>query len=136
MKIDISQNENMFGLKRGKVKLVQCDPKWKQNFNREKKKLKKIFGVDALDIQHLGSTAILGILAKPIIDIGIIVPSLEKAEAYAKAIEKIGYIKKKENRQDRLFFTKGPEEKRTHYLHIGELGNGYIENMVLFRDYL
>ena len=126
----------VIGLKRGKVKLVKSTSVWRESFKKEHKKLKKLFGKDVLDIQHVGSTAIPGISAKPIIDIGMIVPSLQKARRYAAALKKIGYIKKKENRHDRLFFTKGSEKKRTQYLHIGEIGSGYVENMILFRDYL
>lgn len=126
----------MVGLKRGTVKLVKHDPKWKQSFYREAKKIRNVFGKDALDIQHVGSTAIPGISAKPIIDIAMIVSSLQKARKYIIALKKLGYKKKRENRIDRLFFTKGPERRRTHYLHVGEKSSGYVENMILFRDYL
>ncbi len=127
----------MIGLKRGTVKLVRYNPKWRQSFKREQKKIRKIFGGAALEIQHVGSTAIPGILAKPILDIALIVSSLPKARRYAKKLKEIGYqLKKNDRRKERLFFTKGPQEKRTHYLHIGEIGSGYIEDMILFRDYL
>jgi len=127
----------MIGLKRGTVKLVRHNPKWRQNFEREQKKIRKVFGWDALEIQHVGSTAIPGILAKPIIDIALIVPSLQKAKRYVKKLQAINYeLKKNDTRKERLFFTKGPEEKRTHYLHVGEIGSGYAEGMILFRDYL
>lgn len=127
----------MIGLKRGTVKLVEHNPKWRLSFEKEAKKLRKVFGQDCIDIQHVGSTAILGILAKPIIDIALIVPSLQKAQRYEKKLKEIGYdIKKNDTREERLFFTKGPEKKRTHYLHIGEIDSGYAEDMILFRDYL
>ncbi len=127
----------MIGLKRGTVKLVKHNLKWQQNFKREEKKLRKVFGRDALEIQHIGSTAISGILAKPIIDIVLIVSSLQKAKHYEKKLEEIGYkIKKNDTKKERLFFTQGTEKKRTHYLHIGEIGSGYAEDMILFRNYL
>lgn len=109
---------------------------WKKSFQKEKRKLQKIFGKEVLDIQHIGSTAILGVPAKPIIDIGVIVSSLRQVKRHIMALKKIGYLKKRKSRRDRLFFTKGPEKKRTHYLHIGEAGSGYIEDTILFRDYL
>ncbi len=127
----------MIGLKRGTVRLVEYDLKWSSSFNREEKKIRKIFGKDALKIQHIGSTAIPGILAKPVIDIGLVVPSFKKVLGCVKELESIGYkIKNDDFRKERLFFTKGPEDKRTHYLHIGELNDYYIEDMILFRDYL
>ncbi|MBU1038637.1 GrpB family protein [Patescibacteria group bacterium] len=127
----------MIGLKRGTVKLVKYDPKWRQNFRMESKKIQKIFGGDVIEAQHVGSTAIPGILAKPIIDIAIVVPSLCRVRHYVKKLKGIGYkIKKDDTRKERLFFTKGPERQRTYYLHIGEIGSSYVKNMVLFRDYL
>jgi GrpB-like predicted nucleotidyltransferase (UPF0157 family) len=130
-------NNYMIGLKRGTVKLVKYNQKWRQSFEREAKKLQKIFGKDALEIQHVGSTAIPGILAKPIIDIALVVSSFKKVRQYKKKLKEIGYeLKKNDTRGERLFFTKGPEKKRTHYLHIGEIGSGYTEDMILFRNYL
>ncbi|TSC65831.1 MAG: hypothetical protein G01um101477_324 [Candidatus Doudnabacteria bacterium Gr01-1014_77] len=127
----------MIGLKRGIVKLVRYNPKWRQSFQHEQKKLSKVFDQNAFKIEHIGSTAIPGILAKPIIDIALIVPSFKKAKRYVKKLKELGYeIKKDDTRKERLFFTKGPEEKRTHYLHIGEIGSGYVEDMILFRDFL
>jgi len=130
-------NKSMIGLKKGTVKLVRHNPKWRKSFEHEEKKLWKIFGKDALKIQHIGSTAILGILAKPIIDIVLIAPSLQKAGCYEKKLKEIGYERNKnDTKKERLFFTKGPEKKLTHYLHIGEIKSGYAEDMILFRDYL
>lgn len=127
----------MVGLKRGTVKLVRYNPKWRHNFEGEEKKLRKVFDWDALEIQHVGSTAIPGILAKPIIDIALIVSSLWKARRYVRKLKEMGYeIKKNDTRKERLFFTKGPKRKRTHYLHISEINSGYTEDMILFRDYL
>lgn len=127
----------MIGLKRGIVRLAKHNPKWRQNFEREEKRMREIVGKDALDIQHVGSTAIPGIMAKPIIDIVLVVPSLQKARRYVRELKEIGYeIKKNDVKKERLFFTKGPEKRRTHYLHIGEAGSGYAEDMILFRDYL
>lgn len=127
----------MIGLKRGTVKLVRYNPRWRQSYEYEKKEICKVFDQDALEIQHVGSTAIPGILAKPIIDIALIVPSLQKVKHYEKKLNKISYeIKKNDTNKERLFFTKGPEEKRTHYLHVGQIGSGYAEDMIIFRDYL
>lgn len=119
------------------VKLVKYNQKWRQSFEREKKKIWEVFGRNALEIEHIGNTAIPGILAKPVIDIALVVPSLQKVKRYEKKLKEIGYnIKKNDARKERLFFIKGSENKRTHYLHIGEVGSGYVEDMILFRDYL
>lgn len=126
----------MIGLKRGTVKLSRHYPNWKNEFKKQSNKLKKIFGNDILGIEHIGSTAILKMPAKPIIDIAVVVPSFKIVKKYIKQLSKEGFELKKETRKDRLFFTKGPEENRTHYLHIGKINSGYIEDMIFFRDYL
>lgn len=127
----------MFGLKRGTVKLVPYDPEWEENFKDEAKRLKSVFGDYALSIEHIGSTGIPAVLAKPILDIGVIVSSLEEVKNYIEQLKEIGYLLKEDDtRGERLFFTKGSEDLRTHYLHVGEQGSGYIEDMIRFRDYL
>ncbi len=66
--MDHKDIDYMIGLKQRTVKLVKHNPKWQQSFEREAKKIKKVFGRDGIDMQHIGSTAIPEILAKPIID--------------------------------------------------------------------
>ena len=127
----------MLGLRRGTVRLIKSDPHWARSFKREAAKLRKVFGSFALDIQHIGSSSIPHVVAKPIIDIGVVVPSLKRVVRFETKLRTIGYIRKKnDDRPERLFFTKGPESRRTHYVHIGEEGERYIEDMVIFRDYL
>lgn len=132
----MTYNVIMLGLKRGTVKLVPYDPEWKENFKDEAVKLKSVFSNYALTVEHIGSTAIPAVLAKPTLDIGVIVPSLEETKNFEKELKEIGYTLKENDREERLFFTKGPEELRTNYLHIGEKGSNYIEDMIRFRDYL
>lgn len=124
------------GLKRGTVKLVSHNDEWDDLFRAEKSKLLKALGDLVIDIQHVGSTAIPTIPAKPIIDIAVLVKSLGKVDEYISRIEALGYQKKRENRTERLFFTKGPEEDRIVYLHVGDESTNYITDMIVFRDYL
>lgn len=127
----------MLGLPRGTVKLVAHHRRWRASFQREATRIRKVFDQDAIDIQHVGSTAIPGVPAKPVIDIGVVVPSFSRARRYLTSLRRIGYVvKKNDGRAERMFFTKGPPWRRTHYLHVGEEGSGYVEGMVLFRDYL
>lgn len=119
------------------MKLVNYQPEWKKIFEMEVRKIKRVFRKEALDVQHVGSTAIPGMRAKPIIDIALIVSKLEKAKEYIKTLKAIGYfLKRGDDVKERLFLTKGPEENRIFYLHIGEAGSNYIKDMILFRDYL
>lgn len=128
--------KNIVGLERGKVALMPHNPEWDNIFQSEKKRLLKALGKTVLDIQHVGSTAIPNISAKPIIDIAILVTSLGETGKRGGLMEKLGYYKKKEERKDRLLFIKGPEEDRMVYVHIGDGSSDEVREMILFRDHL
>lgn len=68
----------MIGLKRGAVTLCEHCPTWANEAENVINCLKNVFGSYAIDIQHIGSTSIIGIKAKPIIDIAVGVASFEK----------------------------------------------------------
>lgn len=128
----------MIGLKRGTVKLLPHNPKWSGVFEKERKKLSKALNDLVIDIQHIGSTSIPGIPAKPIIDISIGIKSMENSKNFIKIFEDLGY----EYRPDfggptiQLLFVKGPEEKRTHYVHLMKYNGSIWKNDLAFRDYL
>mgnify|MGYP001583376638 CR=1 FL=1 len=133
----------MICLKRGTVKLVPHNPKWSELFDDEKQLLKNTFGDIIIAIEHIGSTAISGIPAKPIIDMNIGVESLEVARSMKEKFEKLGYEhrpfvpgKTKDELKWQELYVKGPEAKRTHHVHVTVLGNNYWENDMLFRDFL
>jgi len=132
-----SSRSARIGLKRGTVRLQSHHPEWARSFAREQKRLLKALGPLLADLQHVGSTAIPGVPAKPIIDIAVAISSLKRADEAIKIIESLGY----EYRADRggpgrLFFTRGPESRRTHYLHLMEYDNEEWKSFLLFRDYL
>ena len=125
----------MIGLERGVVKLVSYTPEWKRLFEEEKARLQKAVGEHVLDIQPLGSTAIPGMIAKPIIDIGIAVEDFEEAAVCIKPIERLGYVYRGEHGIPRRhYFVK--EDPRTHHIHMVEINSREWHKMVLFRDYL
>lgn len=70
----------MLGLPKGVVKLKTYNPQWVLEYEKERDILKKSIGNNIIDIQHVGSTSIEGLEAKPIIDIAIAVTSLEEGE--------------------------------------------------------
>ncbi len=124
------------GLKRGTVQLVPFKETWAEAFQVEKTALKSALGDNAVDIQHVGSTAIIGLTAKPIIDIAIAVPSLDIVEQLMTPLHKLGYdYTDEQGVPSRRFFAKGPESNRTHYLHISEANTEY-KRLVFFRDSL
>ncbi len=109
---------------------------WTIKFINECETIRKTLGDAALDIQHIGSTAIPGIAAKPIIDIAVAIPSIEHASVLIEPLEKIGYTYFPESSsQERLFFRKG--EPVEFHLSLAQKDRfGYWKRQILFRDYL
>ena len=133
------------GLKKGFVKVEKYNPEWQEEFNKEKKNLKKIFGDVALSIEHVGSTSIVGLSAKPIIDIAIGVDSLEDIAKVKEKILKFSYYSIKENNADgEILIRRGVpiklgEDKPsfiTHFIHIMEIDGRKHKETLVYRDYL
>ena len=125
------------GLKRGTVELVPHDPEWARLFANEKKLLTETFGDIIVAIEHVGSTAIPDISAKPIIDMDVGIKSLESSAEMKEKFEQLGYeYRGNQGEEQRELFVKGPETKRTHHAHVTEYGSTFWRNDLLFRDYL
>ena len=106
-----------------KVEVVKYRPEWAEEFEREAEKIKEILGENLLAIHHIGSTAVAGLAAKPIIDILPVVKDIRKAEEQNAAFEALGYECMGEfGIAGRRYFRKG-REKRTHHLHLFEEAN-------------
>ena len=137
--INKPNKKDLIGLKRGTVKLVPYDSKWINLFQKEKQCLMESFGNTIISIEHIGSTAIIGMNAKPIIDIEIGVESLAVALAMKKQFESLGYTHRPnvpEILKWEELYVKGIEEKRTHYAHVTVYNGIHWKNDLLFRDYL
>ena len=125
----------VLGLEKDTVRLIPYTPEWKRLFEEEKSRLQAAVGPYVLDIQHVGSTSIPGMLAKPILDIAIAVRDFEEARVCIPLIEQMGYAFKGEFVIPRRhFFIKG--EPRTHHIHMNELGSDDWNSQIAFRDYL
>jgi GrpB-like predicted nucleotidyltransferase (UPF0157 family) len=125
----------MLGLESGVVRLSPYQPVWQRLFKEEKERLQQAVGPYVLDIQHVGSTSIPGLVAKPILDIAIAVCDFEAATICIEPIEGLGYVYRGEfGIPRRHYFAKG--EPRTHHLHMNEIDSVDYENQILFRDYL
>lgn len=125
------------GLKRGTVVLEKHHQEWAEAFELEKESLKNLLGDSVLDIQHIGSTSIAGLAAKPIIDMLMAVKSLDEVQSIRRPLESTGYeYRENGSNEDQILFVKGPEALRTHYLHITELDSSVWQNDLAFRNYL
>lgn len=123
------------------IELVNYDPEWENKFLSEKIKLKKVLGEMAVAIEHIGSTAIPGMMAKPVIDIMIGVNDLRQFDqGHIDLIESLGYqyIQSYEKQMPyRRFFLKNDEnQNRTHHIHLINYPSAWWKRHILFRDYL
>jgi GrpB-like predicted nucleotidyltransferase (UPF0157 family) len=124
------------------VRIVPYDPAWPALFVAEARRLRQVLDPDlVLGIEHVGSTAIPGLAAKPIIDILIAVRSLARAKvALIEPIIGLDYVYWADNpKPDRMFFVKGMPpygKRRTHHVHITEPSGEMWLRRLKFRDYL
>jgi GrpB-like predicted nucleotidyltransferase (UPF0157 family) len=125
----------VIGLPKGALVLAPHSLEWAKLFDEERDRLRAVIGNYVIDIQHVGSTSIPGIVAKPIIDIGVAVNDYEEAIICVDPMERLGYEYKGENGIPRRhFFVKG--SPRTHHVHVVEITSHDWQTLVLFRDYL
>ncbi|MFV2052680.1 GrpB family protein [Aliiroseovarius sp. YM-037] len=118
--------------------VVPHDPRWKMAFEDEAKAIKHAFGNSSVQVHHIGSTAVPGILAKPIIDLLGVVSTLDDADANARGLEGLGYeVMGAYGIEGRRYFRKiDSYGTRTHHFHVFEEGSPHVERHLAFRDYL
>jgi len=120
------------------VFVVPHDPAWKEAFDRESQHIHEALGEFPIELHHIGSTSIPGILAKPIIDLLGAVEDLEALDAHNIVLESLGYQAKRAfGIAGRRYFRKGNASgNRTHHLHVFEHGSQHFERHIAFRDFL
>lgn len=121
-----------------KVRVVPHDPNWPAEFTAEAERIRLALGVVAATIHHIGSTAIPGILAKPVIDILLEVDHLRTIDTRSPALAMLGYEAKGEfGIPGRRYFRKeSGAGVRTHQIHAFERGSPGSERHLAFRDYM
>jgi GrpB-like predicted nucleotidyltransferase (UPF0157 family) len=121
---------------RERVEIVSYDPAWPGRFAELGAALRRVLGATALRIDHIGSTAVPGLDAKPIIDLQISVADFEPLDAYRIPLESLGYVFRADNEErTKRYFREAPGTPRTH-LHVRRAGSWAEQLALLFRDYL
>lgn len=121
------------------IVVMDYDPCWPVLFAQEKAALLSAIGDEVLQIEHIGSTSIPGLAAKPVIDIGIGIRNLLDAPGLFPYLEHLSYIYEPALEQllpERRFFWKGTPVIHTYHLHLTEVDNPVILKPIRFRDYL
>lgn len=128
------------GLKSDEIRLVDYTPEWNKEFLKAKKELVNNTSIDENRMQHIGSTAIKGMPAKPIIDILVGVDDLSKVDkSLLKGFSNAGFLRLKVERPGEIVlakFTDDTYEVKTHYIHLVEYQKELWNNLIFFRDYL
>lgn len=119
-----------------KVEVVSYNPNWKKMYKEESEKVKNILNDIIIDIHHIGSTSIPGIKAKPVIDILVEVKNIEVVDRYNNKMKELGYEAMGEHGIPKRRFFRKRENKRTHHIHIFQVGNEEIERHINFKEYL
>jgi GrpB-like predicted nucleotidyltransferase (UPF0157 family) len=118
------------------VIILPYDPAWPGRFLELARPMRAALGEQALRIDHVGSTAVPDLDAKPIIDIQISVAELEPAEPYRTPLETLGYVFSPDNPElTKRYFREQPGQPRTH-VHVRRAGSWAEQFTLLFRDYL
>jgi GrpB-like predicted nucleotidyltransferase (UPF0157 family) len=118
------------------VVVVPYDPHWPDLFGQVGSTLRDALGKTALRIDHIGSTAVRGLDAKPIIDVQISVVAFEPLAAYRSPLEQLGYVFRADNpERTKRYFREAPGQRRTH-IHVRRAGSWAEQFALLFRDYL
>lgn len=126
------------GLKRGTVEVISYNPAWPKEFETEKQRLIDTFGDRIVAVEHIGSTSIPELAAKPIIDMVVAVKSFDDLRVFIDGLQKLDYEYMPERMfDDRKFFPKGSRENRTHHLNLvlQDDPEQWIKP-IAFRDYL
>lgn len=119
----------------GRVFLSPYDAAWPDTFARLGADIGTALGPVAVAVEHVGSTSVMGLIAKPVIDINLVVPDSADEPAYVPALERIGYVlhvREPDWHEHRLLRL---EEPRTN-LHVFTVGSVEHDRMVTFRDRL
>lgn len=133
----------MLGQYKRDITIVNYHAAWPALFEREAAVLFRALGGSALGerpirIEHIGSTSIPGMAAKPIIDMMVAVASRAQARELIPVLEDIGYLHRAHDTiPERLFFARErAAEIRTHHLNLAKPDSGFWRDQLSFRDYL
>ena len=119
-----------------RVVILPYDPEWPHLFTRLGADLRSALGDVALRIDHIGSTAIAGLAAKPIIDVQISVAVFEPLGAFRVPIEGLGFVYRANNPDlTKRYFREPAGDRRTH-IHVRRAGSWPEQFALLFRDYM
>lgn len=121
------------------IVVVDYDPRWPGLFEAERERLLSLLGDRLVEVQHIGSTAIPGLAAKPVIDIAVGFEQLQDGESCLSILENAGYSYEAELNTalpDRRFLWRVNPTGQRYHLHLASLCSRLWTNPIAFRDYV
>ena len=119
----------------GRIEIVEYDPDSRRLYDRASARLRSALGASVISLEHVGSTAVPGLAAKPVIDVHLVVADSAREERYAPQLERAGYvltIREPQWYEHRMFTGREPSVN----LHVFSAGCPEVERVRLFRDWL
>nr|WP_285027068.1 GrpB family protein [Plantibacter sp. ME-Dv--P-122b] len=129
---DVTTLELVGGPEPVRVELHEADPQWPEQFDRHRRCIVDALGASAVAIEHIGSTSVPGLAAKPIVDIVVAVEDITAEEDYLDPLLVAGYVLRVREPRHRMVRT--PE--RDVHVHLYEQGAPEIDEYLLLRDHL
>lgn len=120
------------GTEKREIRIVGHDPSWAERFALERQRIVAALGAVARRVDHVGSTSVPGLAAKPIVDIDVSVPDVESEQDYLPGLLAAGYVLRVRERGHRLVRT----VERDVHVHICDTGSDWERRHLLFRDWL
>ena len=120
------------GVEHRKIVLVPHDPAWARRFSHEHARIVAALGARAIRVDHVGSTAVAGLIAKPIVDIDVSVADVEDEDAYLPDLLAAGYEVRVRESGHRLVRTPA----RDVHVHVCDAGSEWEQRHLAFRDRL
>lgn len=119
------------------VRIVGYDPAWQAQADAELRRIEAALPAVAVHLEHVGSTAVPGLAAKPIIDLQLAVDAIRPRERYVEPLARLGYLFVPDPASpDHHLFAKPPERPRTHHLHVCEVGGEHEFRHLAVRNFL
>ncbi len=122
------------------VTIVDYDDSWPLRFEAEAVAVREALGPVGLRVDHVGSTSVPGLAAKPIVDLQVSVASLQPMDTYREPLRSIGYEHfewlNEDGVDDYPYFAKPPEPPRAFHIHVAESGSYHERRHLAFRDWL
>ena len=120
------------------VVVLPYDPQWQQDFQTIRAEIEAALGGLILSVQHVGSTSVPGLSAKPIIDLDVVIPDDADLSPVIGCLEKIGYYHEGDlgipGRE--AFGYRGKSHLKKHHLYVCRASSGELRRHLTFRDYL